>query len=62
MDNIFYQSQIEYLFVKKIDNVLNLQYDIYKKQIIKIILDELDENKLLENKLDENKLLKNKNK
>jgi hypothetical protein len=55
MDNIFYQSQIEYLFVKKIDNVLNLQYDIYKKQIIKIILDELDE-------LDENKLLKNKNK
>jgi|TARA_B110000967_G_scaffold10547_1_gene10394 hypothetical protein len=58
MDNIFYQSQIEYLFVKKIDNVLNLQYDIYKKQIIKIILDELDE--LYE--LDENKLLKNKNK
>ena len=55
MDNIFYQSQIEYLFVKKIDNVLNLQYDIYKKQIIKIILDELDE-------LDKNKLLKNKNK
>ena len=55
MDNIFYQSQIEYLFVKKIDNVLNLKYDIYKKQIIKIILDELDE-------LDENKLLKNKNK
>ena len=55
MDNIFYQSQIEYLFVKKIDQVLNLQYDIYKKQIIKIILDELDE-------LDKNKLLKNKNK
>ena len=55
MDNIFYQSQIEYLFVKKMDNVLNLQYDIYKKQIIKIILGELDE-------LDENKLLKNKNK
>ena len=51
MDNIFYQSQIEYLFVKKIDNVLNLQYDIYKKQIIKIILDELDE-------LDENNYLK----
>ena len=57
MDNIFYQSQIEYLFVKKIDNVLNLQYDIYKKQIIKIILDELDENEL-----DKNKLLKNKDK
>ena len=62
MDNIFYQSQIEYLFIKKIDQVLNLQYDEYKKQIIKIILDELDENKLDENKLDENKLLKNKNK
>ena len=43
MDNIFYQSQIEYLFVKKIDQVLNLQYDIYKKQIISIIIDELDE-------------------
>jgi hypothetical protein len=51
MDNIFYQSQIEYLFVKKIDNVLNLQYDIYKKQIIKIILDELDENNYLKIKI-----------
>tara|TARA_B110000211_G_scaffold82146_1_gene96140 strand:- start:382 stop:555 length:174 start_codon:yes stop_codon:yes gene_type:complete len=57
MDNIFYQSQIEYLFIKKIDQVLNLQYDEYKKQIIKIILDELDENEL-----DKNKLLKNKDK
>ena len=51
MDNIFYQSQIEYLFVKKIDNVLNLQYDKYKKQIIKIILDELDENNYLKIKI-----------
>ena len=53
MDNIFYQSQIEYLFIKKIDQILNLQYEIYKKQIIKIILDELDEkfkNKLLKSK------------
>jgi hypothetical protein len=49
MDNIFYQSEIEYLFVKKIDQVLNLQYDEYKKQIITIILDELD-NKLLKTK------------
>ena len=46
---------IEYLFVKKIDQVLNLQYNEYKKQIITIILDELDVNF-------KNKLLKTKSK
>ena len=53
MENIFYQSQIEYLFVKKIDQILKLQYDEYKKQIIMILQDELNtnfKNKLLKSK------------
>ena len=51
MDNIYYQSQIEYNFIKKLSTILDLQYEEYKKQIIKIILQELDDknNKLLKN-------------
>ena len=52
MDNIYYQSEIEYLFVKKIQQMIDLQYVPMKKEIVDIILEELLE---LEN------ILKNKN-
>ena len=52
MDNIYYQSEIEYLFVKKIQQMIDLQYVPMKKEIVDIILQELLE---LEN------ILKNKN-
>jgi hypothetical protein len=48
MENIYYSSNIEYLFVKKIQQILDLQYEPIKKQIVEIILEELD--KLLKNK------------
>jgi len=51
MDNIYYQSEIEYLFVKKIQQIIDIQYVPMKKEIIDIILEELLE---LEN------ILKNK--
>ena len=51
MDNIYYQSEIEYLFVKKIQQMIDLQYVPMKKEIVDIILQELLE---LEN------ILKNK--
>jgi len=49
MDNIFYQSQVEYLFIKKIDQILELQYNEYKRQIIKLILEELNDENYLKN-------------
>ena len=52
MENIYYQSEIEYLFVKKIQQMIDLQYKPMKKEIVDIILQELLE---LEN------ILKNKN-
>ncbi len=52
MDNIYYQSEIEYLFVKKIQQIIDLQYNPMKKEIVDIILEELLE---LQN------ILKNKN-
>lgn len=52
MDNIYYQSYIEYLFVKKIQQMIDLQYKPIKKEIVDIILLELLE---LQN------ILKNKN-
>ena len=52
MDNIYFQSEIEYLFVKKIQQMIDLQYKPMKKEIVDIILQELLE---LEN------ILKNKN-
>lgn len=52
MENIYYQSEIEYLFVKKIQQMIDLQYVPIKKEIVDIILQELED---LEN------ILKNKN-
>ena len=52
MDNIYYSSEIEYLFVKKIQQMIDLQYKPIKKEIVDIILLELLE---LQN------ILKNKN-
>ena len=51
MENIYYSSEIEYLFVKKIQQMIDLQYVPMKKEIVDIILLELEE---LEN------ILKNK--
>ena len=48
MENIYYSSNIEYLFVKKIQQMLDLQYKPIKKEIVDIILSELD--KILKNK------------
>ena len=55
MENIYYQSEIEYLFVKKIQQMIDLQYKPIKKEIVDIILQELKE---LENIL-KNKITKN---
>ena len=55
MENIYYSSEIEYLFVKKIQQMIDLQYVPIKKEIVDIILDELLE---LENIL-KNKDIKN---
>lgn len=52
MENIYYSSEIEYLFVKKIQQMIDLQYVPIKKEIVDIILQELED---LEN------ILKNKN-
>ena len=52
MENIYYSSEIEYLFVKKIQQMIDLQYVPIKKEIVDIILQELEN---LEN------ILKNKN-
>ena len=51
MENIYYSSEIEYLFVKKIQQMIDLQYVPIKKEIVDIILQELED---LEN------ILKNK--
>ena len=51
MDNIYYQSEIEYLFVKKIQQMIDLQYKPIKKEIVDIILQELLEfENILKNK------------
>ena len=34
MDNIYYQSEIEYLFVKKIQQMIDLQYNLLKKKLL----------------------------
>jgi hypothetical protein len=52
MENIYYSSEIEYLFVKKIQQMIDLQYKPIKKEIVDIILQEL---------LDLENILKNKN-
>ena len=52
MENIYYSSEIEYLFVKKIQQMIDLQYKHIKKEIVDIILQEL---------LDLENILKNKN-
>ena len=41
MDNIFYSSNISYSFVKKLNNIMDKQYNEYKKQIINNILEEI---------------------
>jgi hypothetical protein len=56
MENIFYQSEIEYLFAKRFDQILKLQYEEYKKQIVYLILDEA--NKKFNKKFNKNKILK----
>jgi len=48
MENIYYSSNIEYMFVKKIQQMLDLQYEPIKKEIVDIISSELD--KILKNK------------
>lgn len=51
MENIYYSSEIEYLFVKKIQQIIDLQYKPMKKEIVDIILDELLElQNILKNK------------
>ncbi len=52
MENIYYQSEIEYLFIKKIQQMIDLQYKPMKKEIVDIILQEL---------LEFENILKNKN-
>lgn len=41
MNNIYYSSNISYSFMKKLNNIMDKQYNEYKKQIIQNILDEI---------------------
>ncbi len=41
MNNIYYSSNISYSFIKKLNNIMDKQYNEYKKQIIQNILDEI---------------------
>ena len=43
MVDIYYQSNIEYKFISKLNTILDLQYEKYKKLIIETILKELHE-------------------
>ena len=57
MDNIYYSSEIEYLFVKKIQQMIDLQYKPLKKEIVDIILQELLEfENILKNKITKNNI------
>ena len=47
MENIYYSSNIEYMFVKKIQQMLDLQYEPIKKEIVDIILSELTDEELV---------------
>ena len=40
--DVYYSSNISYSFIKKMNNILDKQYNIYKNQIINNILDELN--------------------
>ena len=42
MDKVYHQTSIEYKFIRNLSNTLDLQYEEYKKQIINIILEELN--------------------
>ena len=58
MPNIYYQSSIEYNFIKELNEILDLQYTEYKRQILEFIIQECNEKyKLLKTK--DNKLIKN---
>ena len=46
MVDIYYQSNIEYKFISKLNTILDLQYENYKKLIIETILKELHEKKI----------------
>jgi len=39
--DIYYSGNISYSFVKKLNNILDKQYNLYKQQIINNILDEI---------------------
>jgi len=39
--DIYYSCNISYSFVKKLNNILDKQYNLYKQQIINNILDEI---------------------
>ena len=43
MENIYYRSYISYNFIKELNNIMNIKYNEYKKQIIDIILDECNQ-------------------
>ena len=50
MENIYYRSKISYTFIRDLSNILNLQYQKYKDEIVSIILAELKAKfKLLKN-------------
>ena len=52
MENIYYSSNISQLFISDFTNMIDLQFNDYKKQIIQIIIKEI---------INKDKLLKNKN-
>ena len=43
MPGIYYQSSIEYNFIKELNEILDLQYAEYKRQILKFIFEECNE-------------------
>ena len=53
MSDIYYPSSVDYKFIRDLTNILDIQYEKYKSEIVKIILLEIEDefkNKLLKNK------------
>ena len=41
MQNIYYSSDISQLFISDFTSIIDLQFNVYKKQIIQIIIQEI---------------------
>ena len=47
--DIYHRSKINYEFVCNFNDILDRQFELYKKNLIKEIIEELNKNKILKN-------------